>query len=765
MPQERTHKRIYWLLAIAALVLVAFFIWLWGFLRPTTWRYYTDDVSTRRLVKDVTPRFVLWEKAQALEGDVNVPSADLQEPCISPDGTKLVFMRGLTSGNANLYMARWDGKAWSGAEPLRALNSKFNEKSPAFSHDGHLLFFSTDRPGGMGGYDIWVARWDGAEYAWPEPLGRMVNSPFDDFAPQPSGDDRKLYFSSNRPRTLLVKEDDKLSLKDLRQKYAGADFDIYSADCFPVGYTNRAVERATSLLYSLRQSALTDPVVMEKLGGTKETEAAVDRALEWLAQSQDTNGCWVISKFGGAGGHDVASTSVALLTFFGRGERHDKPGKYQEKVAKGVKWLLATQNKLTGDLRGPNPTSQAMYDQGLGTLALAEAYGLTKDPDLFEAAQSAVYFITDAQNDTDGGWRYVPKSADSDLSVSGWMIMALESAKMSGIHVPEKNFEGIRKFLASVSTGSNGGLYSYTPKAGPGSSAMNATGFFCSQLMGLSANTPRAFETGAFLVKTPLSVEDVYYSYYGTLSAYQNQGPTWREWNTQLKTKILALQQPDGSWNAAGGFGAQMGKVVTTGLLALSLESHYRYTPLYGLGFEPSDDPAKFSTWHADQIRPVPEYDRAKLVPELNSSSDDLYVSSSGHGDFLYFSSNREDGLGGFDIYRAHVGPNGIEPSANLGPAINSASDDTTPAVNMAGFQLVFSSNRGLEKGKYQLQSSTSRIVHQRYSYTRPDLGWVWKNYKLPLFIALVGLLVLIASLVQINRKKRLQPTTGREES
>jgi hypothetical protein len=758
MMRKARTKRWKYAAAAAVLLLAASLVWLYCFLQPTTWHYYTDDISSRLLAKDVKPQLVLWEKAAPLRGDINTPAEDIQEPAISPDGTKMAFTRVLSPGNADLFMARWDGKSWELAAPLRALNSKFNERSPAFSRDGQYLFFSTDRPGGMGGYDIWVARWDGAEFAWPQPLGRMVNSPFDETAPQASADDRKLYFSSNRPKMLQTKADDALSLKELRKKYEGADYDIYTAD---LGSKNMAVERALSILYSLRQGALSDPAVMEKLGGSKDTEAAVDRALVWLAQNQETDGSWSMLKSKGASGHDVAATSCALLAYFGRGERHDQPYKYKETVAKGLKWLLSQQNKLTGDLRGPNPLQNGMYDQAIGTLALAEAYGLTKDQELFEVAQSAVFFIADAQNEKDGGWRYQPKQ-EGDLSVSGWVILALKSAELSGIHVSQSTYDGVKKFLKLVSIGQKGGIYAYLPAGGAKSPAMNATGFFCSQLMGLSANTPKAFESAEFLNKTGLTGDDVYYVYYGTLSAYQNQGPAWRQWNKQLKEKVLAMQAKDGSWEVAQGYGQQMGSVITTSLMALSLQAHYRYTPLYGLGFEPAENPKTFSSLNADELPPMPEYDRARPVAELNSPADDLYASVSNHGDFVYFASNRAGGYGGFDVYRSRTGSQGIEPPDNLGAAVNSAGDETAPAVDMAGFNLVFCSNRGMEKGKYSLQSSTSRIVFQRYAYSQPKWQWVWANYKAPLLVALASLLVLSFSTLRIVRtrslKESLQP-------
>lgn len=766
MSNERKSRRPVWLAAVIALVVLAFLGWLYVTLQPTTWRYYTDGITLKRLVKDVKPRFVLWESSRPVEGNVEA-SVDLQEPAISPDGTRMVFMRGRAAGNADLFLARWDGHAWTRSQPLRALNSKFNEIGPGFSSDGQYLFFSTDRPGGMGGYDIWVSRWDGAEYAFPQPLTLMVNSAFDEVAAQPSADGARLYFSSNRPRSLMTKEDDRLSYADLRKKYGGTDYDIFAADCFPAGYTNREVERAMSILYSLRQGALSDGTVMEKLGGNKESEAAVDRALAWLAEGQDaTNGNWSIARFGGQGGHDVAATSAALLSFFGRGIRHDRPGKYQGTVSNGVKWLVSQQNRLTGDIRGPNPQQNAMYDQGIATLALAEAYGLTKDPDLFEAARSAVFFIEDSQNETDGGWRYQPRM-EGDLSVSGWMIMALKNAELSGIPVSRKTYDGVKTWLKKVSGGSHGGVYGYQSGAG-GSAAMNATGFFCSQLMGLSANTPRAFETAEFIKKTGLTEGDVYYIYYGTLSGYQNQGPVWREWNKQLKEKVLAAQEPDGSWKAVGGHGQAMGRVITTALLALSLQAHYRYMPLYGLGYEPPEDPAgACSTRGADELAAIPEYDRSRPVPELNSPRDDLHVVVNPHGDFLYFASDRIGGYGGIDIYRSRIDGKTLSPPENVGPAINTALDDTAPALGMAGFQLTFASPLGIpEKEAYGLRSSTSRIVFQRYDYSRqPDPGWLWANYKVPLLLGLVGLVALILSGIGAVKTSRKPPAPRMSET
>lgn len=736
--------------AVVLIVVIAFFAWLFHYLQPGTWRYYTDDVSMKRLARDMKPRFVLWENASPLDVDVALPP-DCSEAAISPDGARMAFVRATTPDNLDLFMLRWNGTSWGNTEPIRALNSKFSERSPSFSQDGNFLFFSTDRPGGLGGYDIWVARWEGSEYAWPQPLTLMVNTKFDEICPRSSASDARLYFSSNRPKKALTKEEEALPVKEARLKLTSQDWDIFSADRIPIGVTNRAVERALSILYSLRQSALTDETVMEKLGGNKKTEAAVDRGLAYLAKVQEVNGSWACP-----GGHDVASTAFALLAFLGRGERHDKPCQYQQTVAKGLAWLLAKENRLTGDVRGGGN----MYDQGIGTLALTEAYGVTRDPDVFDAAQSAIYFIADAQNDDDGGWRYAPKEP-ADLSVSGWVIMSLKSAELSGLHVPAKTRSGAIKWLKKASSGKYGGVFSYQGGGGA-SAAMEATGFFCSQLMGLSANTPRAFEAVDMVRKSGVTVADVYYAYYGTLCSYQSQGPSWREWNQKMQDIFLSAQLGDGSWAANGAHGGSMGPAIATSLITLCLQAHYRYVPLFGLGYEPPEEPTTATVMMEDELPSVPEYDRSRPMDELNSPSNDVYATATAHGDFIYLASDRQGGIGGMDIYRSRSMARTNYPPVNIGPAMNSSGDDTAPTLRAAGFTVVFSSNRREDNGEkigdsHNLYASSSRVVFQHHNYSvMPSFSWLWDNYPIELLVIILSILALViwATVSFIKKKK-----------
>ena len=171
--------------------------------------------------------------------------------------------------------------------------------------------------------------------------------------------------------------------------------------------------------YMLRDPAVRDRVIKE-LGGSEETEGAIKRSLDWISRNQEADGHWSITRFGGQGGHDVAATGLATLCYLGWGATHQKDGPHRDRVTKAIHWLTAKMHP-DGDLRGDGGN---MYDHGIASIALAEAYGLTKDPALREAVEKLTGFIVRAQNPQTGGWRYQPGDA-GDTSVLGWQVMAL----------------------------------------------------------------------------------------------------------------------------------------------------------------------------------------------------------------------------------------------------------------------------------------------------------------------------------------------------
>jgi hypothetical protein len=712
--------RIY--LGFAGLLVLAFLLWSWFYLKPSRWYTYTDHVAFRKVARDVKPGHVAWKPAA-----LAFPAEDnIRQPTISSDGTRMVYSSGKGGGNADLFMRRWDGTKWGEPRPMRALNSAFNETAPCLSGDGSYLFFASDRPGGPGGDDIWVARWDGIGFAWPLPLTSSTNSRFDETDPALSPDNGRLYFSSNRP---YLSQQQALRRSAATGKPLGeaedqkSNFNLYAADLAGDTPFDLVVERQLSMLYSLREGALADAEVMRKLGGTPETESAVSRGLEYLARSQEADGRWDIAKGGGQGGHDVAATSFALLAFYGRGERHDEDSKYRDTVARGLTWLLGQQNRVTGDLRGVRPQNNAMYDHGIASLALIEAYGVTRDLDLRPRAIAAIEFMSGAQH-AEGGWRYTPGER-GDLSVTGWYIMALASARMSGVPVPEKTFNGALKFLNFVRGGEHGGAYGYSDPPGRSSNrvGMDAVGFFCSQLFGASPNAASAWESASILTKEGAQKGELYYLYYGTVAAYQHQGPLWREWRQRMQERLVKEQHNEGWWRSDGGHGGQMGRYIATAMTVLCLEAHYRYTPLYGLGFQPDPGGLIPGARALTELPEPPLFRHAKYLEEFNTPGDDRAPVVTDHGDFLYWASDRSGGFGGFDIYRARI--SGARPGAarNLGEEINSKGNESDPALRMEGFQLFVNRDDGA------LHVANSRRLVQRHSIFRlPGFFWLLGN-------------------------------------
>jgi len=153
--------------------------------------------------------------------------------------------------------------------------------------------------------------------------------------------------------------------------------------------------------------------LVQQAGGTTMTEAAVARALEWLARHQFEDGRWSLHNFhkapgaeGKIGGqsrgaeNDMAGTALALLPFLGAGQTHLN-GKHREAVFNGLRWIVEHQ-KEDGDLRGNNSGNTGMYAHGQAAIALCEAYALTGDEQLRDPAQRALSFIVRAQHGEGG---------------------------------------------------------------------------------------------------------------------------------------------------------------------------------------------------------------------------------------------------------------------------------------------------------------------------------------------------------------------------
>lgn len=327
---------------------------------------------------------------------------------------------------------------------------------------------------------------------------------------------------------------------------------------------------------------------MEKIAidGPNETDLAVDLGLAWLANQQMGTGRWQLNssnldeKDRGTEANDIAGTALGLLPFLGVGYTHkaSKHNPYDKNVAKGLAFLVSKQDVRTGYF------GTSMYGHGLATLAVCEAYALTKDPGLRAPAQRAVNLLVQIQHDA-GGWRYGPFKAVGDMSISGWQIMALNTARVAGLDVPDRTIVLAKNFLNS--TMNQDSSYRYTAEQKP-TTTTTAIGLLCRQHLEAWGPVDKRFQNGVkHLIAAP-EVVDCYHCYYETQVRYNAGGDAWSKWRAKSIASMCKSQVTDpqsklaGSWSTNGDrFGRAGGRLMVTSFNLLSLEIEYRYTPLF----------------------------------------------------------------------------------------------------------------------------------------------------------------------------------------
>ncbi|MBL8749073.1 MAG: PD40 domain-containing protein [Planctomycetes bacterium] len=351
---------------------------------------------------------------------------------------------------------------------------------------------------------------------------------------------------------------------------------------------------------------------IEKFGGTADTERAVAAGLRYLASIQSEDGTWgdrdhFDQKYGSV---YVGKTALCVLAFLGAGHTPTSRTEHSAVVARAIGHLLALQDPDTGAF-GPS----SCYGHGITTYALAECYGITKDARMKRPVEEALSWILQNQGPrrdrrNRGGWGYFspglrPEDDYARVSVSSWMIMALESARLSGVDLPAEVLPRAREFLELSFDQQNGWFrYNHKPSrlnsAWPTLPASTPAGAFCLMLLGAAADDAkvsvaveytverrpeayRRYEDDDFVLR---GQGNVYFWYYGTLCCFLAGGDAWTQWNARLRTVLPAAQAADGSFPPIDVYAREAGdtrtdRSYTTAMCVLSLEIYYRYfTPL-----------------------------------------------------------------------------------------------------------------------------------------------------------------------------------------
>lgn len=320
-------------------------------------------------------------------------------------------------------------------------------------------------------------------------------------------------------------------------------------------------------------------------GGNVTTEASVEMALEWLERNQRSTGLWSLSKpysNGAAAENRTSATAMALLAFLGAGHTHQE-GDYRNTVDRGWRALLKDQ-KNDGDFWQGGIMHHRLYSQAQVTIGICELYGMSRDENFREPAQRAVDYAVSIQA-PGGGWRYEPKEL-SDTSVTGWFLMALQSARMAGLKVDSEAFEKVSRYLDAAAS-ADGSRYGYLPRTA-NNPVMTAEALLCRQYLGWKRDDPRLVAGVEYVSLNPIDFmrSNSYYWYYATQVLHHMDDQHWDLWNEVMRVELPERQEKEGrergSWSPTGDrWGSHGGRLYMTAMCTYMLEVYYRHLPIY----------------------------------------------------------------------------------------------------------------------------------------------------------------------------------------
>ncbi len=340
----------------------------------------------------------------------------------------------------------------------------------------------------------------------------------------------------------------------------------------------------------------------------QEVEKSVDRALAWMATQQRADGSFPTYSSGQPG-----VTSLATMAFLSRGHQPGL-GPYGQGINRAIDFVISCQ--LTNGLisyvtPGPEhknrqPSHTAVYNHAISGLMLGEVYGQVSGQRAKAAKQAierALQFSRQLQLRPKraldkGGWRYIPAyytGVDSDLSVTGWQLMFLRSARNAEFYVPQASVDEaiayVRRLWDTTSGAFNYQMYDDFRVENRISRGMTGAGILCLSLAG-QHQTSMAKSAGDWLLAHPfktfgelIPVRDdrfFYGAYYCSQAMAQLGGHYWEQFFPPLVDVLLRSQEINGNWPVEPGSGdGVFGNTYSSALAVLSLTPPYQLLPVY----------------------------------------------------------------------------------------------------------------------------------------------------------------------------------------
>ncbi len=281
---------------------------------------------------------------------------------------------------------------------------------------------------------------------------------------------------------------------------------------------------------------------------TPETDRSIRSGLAWLARSQHPDGSFGSGTYRG----NIAVTSLSGLAFMASGSSPGR-GPYGGPIDKALGYVMEN-TAPSGFIAVPgSATHGPMYSHGFGTLYLAEAYGMTRRPEIREKLRKAVQLIVDTQNN-EGGWRYQPVKHDADLSVTICQINALRAARNAGLYVPRETVEACIRYVKQSQNPDGGFRYmlsggpsSEFPRSAAGVVALQSAGEYDSK----EINDGIAYLRNA-RPRMRFGRRNNHYfygQYYAAQAMWIQGGASWAEWFPATREEILHRQSVQGFWS------------------------------------------------------------------------------------------------------------------------------------------------------------------------------------------------------------------------
>ena len=354
----------------------------------------------------------------------------------------------------------------------------------------------------------------------------------------------------------------------------------------------------------------------------QQLDESVDRAFKWLLTQQRPNGSFDTKPNKPLGQPGV--TSLCVLSFLAHGHVPNE-GRYGKQLRRAIDYIVSCQqpNGLlvligpSGKLgpRGSTSLPKAVgvstaYNHAIASLTLSEVYGMTSVEHatelkpIIEASLKTTLLMQRWPKDREidkGGWRYVQSYSDvnSDLSLTGWYLMALRSAKNAGFEIPQEPVDDAIGYVRRCFNPESG-VFEYTIKEGDKRSrGMAGAGVLALAHAGLH-NTEEAQRSGDWILKNNFDnynrvikfarhdakgrYQDRYHYgvFYCSQAMYQLGGRYWKDFFPGVCKTLLTNQRRDGGWEAEStGTDKAFGRTYATALVLLALGSPNQLLPVF----------------------------------------------------------------------------------------------------------------------------------------------------------------------------------------